>query len=259
MFEEIFHIVPTAVMIWHLDRTEDPLSLQLVNFNPAATGQLKQDLRADIGRRMVDIFPGVPHQLLETYAQVIASGQPLNLGEVTFESEAGASIIYEIQVFPLGNNHVSIVHADLTDRKRAEEAIRLGMQQEETLRAQNAALAELSTPLIPISDEVMVMPLIGAVDSQRAQRVIETLLMGIGQSKARVVILDITGVPVVDTQVANALIRAAQALRLLGSEVILTGIRPEVAQTLVGLGADLSSITTRSSLQSGIAHATKSA
>ena len=145
---------------------------------------------------------------------------------------------------------------DVTERKRAEEALRQSIALEETIQAQNAVLAELSTPLIPISDQIVAMPLIGSVDSRRAQQVIETLLQGIATSGAQVAILDITGVPVVDTQVANALIRAAQAVKLLGAQVVLTGIRPEVAQTLVGLGTDLRGIITRSSLQSGIAYAT---
>jgi rsbT co-antagonist protein RsbR len=102
----------------------------------------------------------------------------------------------------------------------------------------------------------MVMPLIGAIDSRRAQQVLETLLEGISSTRAAIAILDITGVPVVDTQVANTLLRAAHTARLLGTQVILTGIRPEVAQTLVGLGADLSSIITYASLQRGIAYAT---
>jgi rsbT co-antagonist protein RsbR len=144
---------------------------------------------------------------------------------------------------------------DITERKRAEAMLRQQIEFEETIRVQNAVLAELSTPLIPISDHVMVMPLIGAVDSRRAQQVLETLLQGIASSGTQVAILDITGVPVVDTQVANALIHAAQAVKLLGAQVVLTGIRPEVAQTLVGLGADLGGIITRSSLQSGIAYA----
>ena len=83
---------------------------------------------------------------------------------------------------------------------------------------------------------------------------LETLLEGVAVSRASTAILDITGVPVVDTQVANALLRAAQAVKLLGAQVVLTGIRPEVAQTLVGLGADLSGIVTRATLQSGIAY-----
>ncbi len=123
------------------------------------------------------------------------------------------------------------------------------------IAAQQAALRELSTPLIPITEGVVAMPLIGSIDSGRAQLVIETLLSGVASLRAETTILDITGVPVVDTQVANALLRAAQAVKLLGARVILTGIRPEVAQTLVGLGVDLSGIITRGTLQDGIAEA----
>lgn len=127
--------------------------------------------------------------------------------------------------------------------------------QNEIIQAQAAAIQELSTPLIPISEHVVVMPLIGSIDSSRAQQVIERLLTGISENRADTVILDITGVPIVDTQVANALIRAAQAVRLLGAQIVLTGIRPEVAQTLVGLGIDLRNIVTHSTLQTAIVYA----
>lgn len=127
--------------------------------------------------------------------------------------------------------------------------------QEQVIRMQAAALTELSTPLIPLTRQIVLMPLIGAVDSQRAQRVIETLLQGVAEHQASIVILDITGVAIVDTSVANALIQAARAVRLLGAEVVLTGIRPEIAQTLIGLGADLSGIVTRGTLQSGVTYA----
>jgi rsbT co-antagonist protein RsbR len=134
---------------------------------------------------------------------------------------------------------------DVTEQRAAEE----------TIRRQAAALMELSTPLIPISDDVLVMPLVGTMDTHRAKQVIDTLLEGVGRCRANVAILDITGVSVVDTQVASALIMAAKAVRLLGGEVILTGIRPDVATTLVGLGADLSGIVTCGTLQAGIAYA----
>lgn len=127
--------------------------------------------------------------------------------------------------------------------------------QGEVIAAQQAALRELSTPLIPVAAGVLVMPLVGAIDSRRAQQILEGLLTGIGEQKARAAIIDITGVKVVDTQVAGALLQAAQAARLLGAELILTGISPEVAQTLVQIGADLSGLATRGSLQSGIAYA----
>jgi rsbT co-antagonist protein RsbR len=143
--------------------------------------------------------------------------------------------------------------SDIGERKRTErERARL---QEEVIRVQAAALAERSSPLIPITDDILVLPLIGSLDTERGHQVMDTLLGGTSQSRARVAIIDITGVRTVDTQAAQALTSAAQALRLLGVEPVLTGIRPEVAQTLIGLGVRLDGITTRSTLQSGIQHA----
>lgn len=172
----------------------------------------------------------------------------------------GQTILIEVAGMPILDSNGTITYAltaftDITQRKQAEDALRQSIAQEEVIRAQAAALRELSTPLIPISEQVMVMPLIGTVDSHRTQQVMDTLLQGIAETQALVTIIDITGVPVVDSQVANALIQAARAVRLLGAQVILTGIRPEVAQTLVGLGVDLSGIITRGSLQSGITFA----
>jgi anti-anti-sigma factor len=123
----------------------------------------------------------------------------------------------------------------------------------QVLDAQRAALRELSTPLIPISDRAVIMPLIGTIDTQRARQVMEALLAGIAEQHAEVAILDITGVPYVDTQVANALMQAAQAAKLLGTRVLLTGIQPPIAQIIVQLGIDLRGIETRATLQAGIA------
>ena len=99
------------------------------------------------------------------------------------------------------------------------------------------------------------MPLIGTMDARRVEQVLQTLLEGVSSRRARVVILDITGVSVVDTYVASALIQAAKAVRLLGAEVVLTGIRPDVARTLVGLDLELTHIVTKGTLQAGIAYA----
>jgi PAS domain S-box-containing protein len=142
---------------------------------------------------------------------------------------------------------------DVTARRQSEaEELRL---QQEVINLQATALAELSTPLIQLNQATILMPLIGTIDSQRANGVITSLLDGVNEYKARVAILDLTGVPIVDTQVASALIRAAQAVRLLGAQVILTGIRPEIAQTLVALGVDLGEVVTRSNLQMAIEYA----
>jgi rsbT co-antagonist protein RsbR len=142
---------------------------------------------------------------------------------------------------------------DISELQRAEQE-RLTLQ-EQVIAAQQAALRELSTPLIPIAEGVVAMPLIGSIDSGRSQMVVEELLRGVANNRAATAIIDITGVPVVDTQVAGALVRAAQAVELLGARVLLTGIRPEVAQTLVGIGVNLGSIITRSTLQDGITFA----
>lgn len=161
-------------------------------------------------------------------------------------------------LFDLNGEKVGAVVAmhDVTEQRRAEEeARRHSITKEQLIRAQAEALTQLSTPMIPISDEVVVMPLIGTVDVARAEAVLETLLSGITERRARVAIIDITGVSVVNTEVANGLLRAAMAAQLLGAQVVLTGIRPVVAQTLVSMGIDLQGIVTRSTLQRGIAFA----
>ena len=126
---------------------------------------------------------------------------------------------------------------------------------EQVIREQAEQLRELSTPIIPLYTGVLVLPLVGDIDARRATQVIEALLEAISRQQADVVIIDITGVPVVDTQVANYLLQAARATQLLGSQVVLVGISPDIAQTIVQLGVDLSNIVTRANLQSGVEYA----
>lgn len=192
----------------------------------------------------------------QRYIEVLRSGQACTLAEVPYTTEERDEGMLRLQAIPISIEHLCVIPEDITDRKQAEEMLRLALAHEETIRAHQILLAELSTPLIPLSDHIMVMPLIGAVDSARAHQVIETLLQRIASSSAQTVILDITGVPLVDAQVPNMLIQAAQAVKLLSAEMVLTGMRPEVAQTLIGLGADLRGIVTYSNLQSGITYAT---
>ncbi len=126
---------------------------------------------------------------------------------------------------------------------------------EQVIAAQAEALRELSTPLVPIAEGVVAMPLVGTIDSKRAELIVTALLDGVSHQGAHTVIMDITGVRTVDAQVAEALVRAARSVRLLGARVIVTGVRPEVARTLVDLGADMQGIMTRATLRSGIASA----
>ncbi len=127
--------------------------------------------------------------------------------------------------------------------------------QQETIDAQRTIIQELSTPIIPISDSILIMPLIGFIDSARAQQIMEAMLHSIGQHNAQYMIVDITGIAVVDTSIAQHLIQAARAVQLLGAQVLLVGIGPEVAQALIGLGIDFGTIITRSTLQVGFAYA----
>ncbi|HLA01069.1 MAG TPA: STAS domain-containing protein, partial [Thermodesulfovibrionales bacterium] len=122
----------------------------------------------------------------------------------------------------------------------------------ELLKEQQKAFMEISVPVVKIWNRILLVPLIGVFDSARAQLTMETLLTEIEDTQAKVVILDVSGIPVVDSLVAKHLIRTVSAAKLMGAECIVTGIRSRISQTLVQLGVDLSGITTRTSLAEGL-------
>jgi anti-anti-sigma factor len=192
-------------------------------------------------------------------SRVRSTGQA-QTDELTVPHPDGTQVTVERIVAPLfddqgGMSSAVIVLSDLSARKRAEQEQR--SMRDELIRAQAAALAERSTPLIPITDEILVMPLVGSLDTERSQQLLDVLLTGVSKGRVRAAILDITGVRMVDTQAAGTLTQAAQALRLLGVHPVLTGIRAEVAQTLVSLGLPLTGIISLGTLQDGIAYASK--
>jgi anti-anti-sigma regulatory factor len=117
------------------------------------------------------------------------------------------------------------------------------------------ALSSLSTPLIPLSAHVVVMPIVGDLDPERSARMRETLLRGVAERGVHTAILDITGVPSLDARTAEELAMTARAVRLLGARMVLTGIQPEAAQQLVAISVDLSGILTLRALEEGIAFA----
>jgi rsbT co-antagonist protein RsbR len=256
VFEDTILSSSIGTFVLHLEHPDDPASLRLLMANDAASKICEIDLQAELGRTFVTVFPNaVSSGLAALYADVAHSGGTRDLGEVEYADARVTKATFAVKTYALPNRRVCVTFENITERKRAEAALRQTIQQEAVIRAQAAALAELSTPLIPLTDHVVVMPLIGTVDSARAERVIDTLLSGIEQRGAQVAILDITGVALVDTQVADALIRAARAAKLLGAKVMITGIRAEVAMTLIGLSVDLGGIMTHGSLQAGIAAA----
>ncbi len=130
-------------------------------------------------------------------------------------------------------------------------------QREKIIRAQQEEIRELSTPVLRLRDRLLVVPIIGMMDSARAYQLTDQVLRSIRQHRAKVVVLDITGVPTVDSAVANHLIQTVQASRLLGARSIVTGISPEIAQTLVRIGIDGAKLHTVGDLQEGVAEANR--
>jgi rsbT co-antagonist protein RsbR len=127
-----------------------------------------------------------------------------------------------------------------------------GAEKERVLHLQQEAIRELSTPVLRVRDRLLILPIIGLIDTDRARQLTEQLLTAIRQFRAMVVVMDITGVGAVDSKVANHLIQTIEAARLLGTDVVVTGVSPAIAQTIVTVGVDLSRIQTVGDLQGGI-------
>jgi rsbT co-antagonist protein RsbR len=128
-------------------------------------------------------------------------------------------------------------------------------ERERIIRQQQEAIRELSTPVLQVRERLLILPIIGVLDGQRARQLTEQLLRGIRTNRARVVVIDITGVPAIDSTVANHLVQTVDASRLMGASVIITGLSSEIAQTLVTLGVDLSKVNAVGDLQGGIEEA----
>jgi len=229
-----------------------------------------QGLIVDAGPRLATMFGYEPHEVIgksvislsaaergEQILKMIRIREASSF-EIACVRKDGSSFYAELTSKPAllrGRTMMVLAILDVTARKEAEDALRASIVHEELIQAQAQMLAELSTPLLPISDEVVVLPLVGEVNDERAQQVIETLTQGVIANRAAYAILDITGMAVVGARVVDMLVRAARAVGLLGARVVLTGVRPEVAQTIVRLGTDLGRIVTMGTLHQGVAYA----
>ncbi len=190
--------------------------------------------------------------------EIIELGR-LEVAETRCTTHSGQSVPVSFSASVLLNKMgelqgVVCVARDLRELKKTEEE---RWQLREAMHRQSILLEELSTPLIPISDQIVVLPLIGTVDNNRAKQLCEALLHGIKLLRVRVAIIDLTGVRTVDQEAIQGLLRAVRGVRLLGAEVVLTGIRPDIASALVNLGTDLEGIITAATLQAGIQDAVR--
>jgi rsbT co-antagonist protein RsbR len=182
------------------------------------------------------------------------SGEEIPLYEIELIHKDKKSVPVELNVTSLLNADGEIIGRtgtarDITKRKELEQ------QLQQAFDKLKASYEELSIPVIQVWDGVLVLPIIGVLDTERINRLMETMLAKIVETQSRVVIIDVTGVYSIDPNVASHLINVTKAAKLLGTRCVVTGIRPEAAHTLVGLGVDMSEITTKQSMQEGLKHA----
>jgi rsbT co-antagonist protein RsbR len=152
-------------------------------------------------------------------------------------------------------NRILDAYEPAADRITITVAVGFVQERERVIREQQEAIRVLSTPVLQVRERLLILPIIGVIDPQRARQLTEQLLRGIRMNRAKVVVIDITGVPVMDETVANHLVQTVEAARLLGATVIITGLSPEIAQTLVTIGVDLGKMNTVGDLQGGIEEA----
>jgi len=171
-----------------------------------------------------------------------------NRYEFTALTKEGKELEVEVSVSYIkhkGETFVQGILRDITDKKRDQRE----------LRRKSEEILELSTPIIKVWNKILVLPLIGMVDSKRAAIIMENALSALSEKNAKLIIFDITGVATVDTQVANHLLKTIKSIKLIGGECIITGIKPSIAQTIVHLGVDLSEINTKATLMDGLKYA----
>jgi rsbT co-antagonist protein RsbR len=152
-------------------------------------------------------------------------------------------------------NRVLDVYEPAANRIANTVAVGFVQERERVIREQQHALLELSTPVLQVRERLLILPIIGVLDQKRARQLTEQLLRGIRTHRAKVVVIDVTGVPGVDQDVANNLVQTVDASRLMGASVIITGLSSEIAQTLVTVGVDLTKFNTSGDLQGGIEEA----
>lgn len=240
--QQILNQIPTTVMA--VDK-----NMNIIYINDAGIKILSKNMNEIIGKPCCEIFNSSHCNTEECrMKRVLATGVPYSArNEITINNQI---IPIEYYAVPLKNDKDEIIGGleyvlDITER----------VQYEERLREQSYTIRQMSTPTIKLWDGVLVLPIVGVVDSMRAQHMMESMLTKIVETYSKVIILDIQGVAAVDTAVANHLIKITKATKLMGCDCILSGISPAVAQTIIHLGVDMDSVKTRSTLSDALEEA----
>jgi rsbT co-antagonist protein RsbR len=212
----------------------------------------------DVDARLERLTETLAHLLAGEFAKIDAYGEveddPLGRIEATVQS-----LVTDIETVSSANREKE---AELATKSELLEVQRESIENHEqelrvkaeTIERQAVAIRELSTPVLEVWDDVLVLPVIGTVDTQRSERIMSNLLDSIVEKRTQWVIIDITGVEVVDTRTADHLIKMVRAAGLLGTSCLLCGLQPAVAQTLVGVGVELTEIMTERNLKQALAH-----
>ncbi|AUX48870.1 uncharacterized protein SOCE26_104130 [Sorangium cellulosum] len=263
LYDMLMH-APTPVAFWRGD------DFVFAFVNPAYSAALPD--REFLGKPLLDVLPEAKVQgFWDLIENVYRTGQPFMGNEMLVvipnqdtgrDEQRWLNVVYA-PVRDGAGEIIGVCHfgVEITEQVRARQAAEAKAeelrQSAALIAAQQETIRVLGTPLLPLAPGVLAMPLIGPIDTRRSEQILEGLLQGVAKEGATLVILDVTGVETIDTQAANSLMRAAQAVRLLGARVLVTGIQAAMAQVLVQLGVDLSGIATYGTLRSGIAAAMK--
>lgn len=242
--EQILDQIPTPVMAVDTD-------FRVTYMNQAGLrilGSIHEDV---LGRHCFSLFNSI-HCNTDKCCMKRAIDANMQYSDRNEVKIGGRPVPIEYYAVPLTNETGEIVGGleyilDITER----------VQNEERIKEQSYTIAKMSTPTIKLWDGVLVLPVVGVIDSMRAQHMMESMLNKIGETSSKVIILDIQGVAAVDTAVANHLIKITKATRLMGCECILSGISPAVAQTMIQLGIDMGDIKTNSTLRDALDDAFK--
>jgi rsbT co-antagonist protein RsbR len=218
--------------------------------NRAAEGLVGRSREDLVGQALDDVFPGIA-------AAALLDAGGVQGADMVLHSPGGAAATVSFTASVMRTRSeidgLVCVARDVSEQRRAEEDRR---RLRDAMQRQAVLVEELSTPLIPVSRDVVVMPIVGSLDEHRSRRMLEVLLDGIVAKQARVAILDITGVRAIGPDAVHGILRAVRAASLIGSEMLLTGIRPDVARALIELDADLGAgVVTFGALEDGIRHA----